>query len=961
MLYRLIKEKVNKWITSTDCSVKPLLDYIEFTGTMRDAQIEAIKTFLFLKIACKNKPLWELMYKGTFNTLSNSDLDNIPFTASSRNFLKNHPEALALFELAKSNNSQGEQTAPQLADLIASTPEVLNYEEIIKSLFYGVEYTDYLFSLPMGAGKTWLMAAYIYLNLYFALNEPENKLFAHNFIVLAPAGLKSSIIPSLIDIQEFDPSFILPEPTASILKAKLHFELLDEENTTKNSNQIKNPNAAKIQLHQPFNNLDGLVIITNAEKLYDRVDRASESIPAIFDNLTEAEKKDWLKTVQANELRQIIGEVPNLCIMVDEVHHASEEQLLRKVIEKWFTDSSSFNSVLGFSGTPYLSTPEKIKISDTMKIKNSMLSNVVTYYPLVKAVGNFLKIPKIKSSNISSEDIVRHGLNDFFSKYKDLIYPEVGCAKIAIYCGRIDTLETQIYPLVYSICQEQGLTPEESILKFYRSNNKNGFTCPPDAEARFRALDSEFSKVRIVLLVQIGKEGWNCKSLTGVILPNENSSPRNMVLQSSCRCLREVVNAKKETALIWLNPYNENILDGQLRKEHHTSIAEIQNAHADKVLVPRYSRQDVVKLPKLSYLQLNFTYSTIINDVTPIDEKINNIKPNELTNAIIHETLLTGDGLIVGEANVFENKEYIEFFHWLNLISKESLYGLDVRELNKYSIRLKRLFDLATLVDSNENHYFNPNIDQKQLRSDIRKCFSKKETVIFTQENIPREASLLKVEQLSFDYFASPDRIIYPSEQKVQEIIDSDNPQPIPPEIQKAIDTLIATGNVIAAEALRNQFSSKANEINNRTYQYIPYSFDSYLEDTYYKRILRAALEIDNSIEGYFNGDESLTEFFIDCYKYDGCYWRNIGKYYPDFLLIKRNAAGVISKVVIIETKGTIFEAAFADKKAFMEDFIKTNNKNGETKFDFLYIPESLTEEQQYSVTKQRIETFLQA
>ena len=960
MLYRLIKEKVNKWCAAPDCSVRPLLDYIEQTGKMRDAQIEAIRSFLYLKIACNNKPLWELMYNGTFNSLSDAELDNIPFTASSRNFIKNHPEARALYEFAKSCDSKGEQTAPQLAELIAASPDTLDYETIIKSLFYGVEYTDYLFSIPMGAGKTWLMAAFIYLNLYFALNEPENKLFAHNFIILAPAGLKSSIIPSLVDIQEFDPSFILPEPTSSILKSKLRFELLNEESTSKNSNQIKNPNAVKIQLHQPFNTLSGLVIITNAEKLYDRVDRASESIPKIFDNLTEAEKKEWLKTVQANELRQIIGEVPNLCIMVDEVHHASEEQLLRKVIEKWVAESS-FNSVLGFSGTPYLTTHEKIIITDSMKIKNSMLSNVVTYYPLVKAVGNFLKIPKIKSSNISSEDIVRHGLNEFFSKYKDLSYPEVGCAKIAIYCGRIDTLETQVYPLVYSFCQENGLNPEESILKFYGANNKNGFTCSPDAEARFRALDSVFSKVRIVLLVQIGKEGWNCKSLTGVILPNENSSRRNMVLQSSCRCLREVVNAKKETALIWLNPYNEEILENQLRKEHHTSIAEIQSVHDNKVLVPRYSRQEIVKLPKLSYLQLNFTYTTVINDETPINEKISEVLPKENTKAIIHETLLTGDGHIVGEANVYEKKEYIEFFHWLNLISKESFYGIDVRELNKYSPKLRRLFDMATIIDSNNNHYFNPNINQQQLRSDIRKCFSKKETVIFSQENIPREASLLKVESLSIDYFASPDRIIYPPEKEVQEIIDADNPQPIPLEIQNAIDSLIAAGNTIAAEALLNQFSSKRNEINNRTYQYIPYTFDSSLENTYSKRILRAALEIDNTIEGYFNGDESLTEFFIDCYKYDGSYWRNIGKYYPDFLLIKRNAVGAISKVVIIETKGTVFEAAFADKKAFMEDFIKANNENGKTKFDFLYIPESLTEEQQYSLTKQRIEKFLQA
>ena len=34
---------------------------------MRDAQFEAIKTYLFLKIACGNRPLWKLFSDGVFN------------------------------------------------------------------------------------------------------------------------------------------------------------------------------------------------------------------------------------------------------------------------------------------------------------------------------------------------------------------------------------------------------------------------------------------------------------------------------------------------------------------------------------------------------------------------------------------------------------------------------------------------------------------------------------------------------------------------------------------------------------------------------------------------------------------------------------------------------------------------------------------------------------------------------
>ena len=103
----------------------------------------------------------------------------------------------------------------------------------------------------MGAGKTYLMAAFIYLDLYFAQNEPSNPAFAHNFMVLAPSGLKTTIIPSLKNIQEFDPTWIIPEPTASNLRRIIKFEILDEQKSAKKSNLVRNPNAQKIYNHIP--------------------------------------------------------------------------------------------------------------------------------------------------------------------------------------------------------------------------------------------------------------------------------------------------------------------------------------------------------------------------------------------------------------------------------------------------------------------------------------------------------------------------------------------------------------------------------------------------------------------------------------------------------------------------------------------------------------------------------------
>lgn len=69
MFYRMIEQKRNQWFASADCTVRTLVDYIENAGQMRDAQVEAIKTYLYMKVACGCKPLHELFISGTFNTL----------------------------------------------------------------------------------------------------------------------------------------------------------------------------------------------------------------------------------------------------------------------------------------------------------------------------------------------------------------------------------------------------------------------------------------------------------------------------------------------------------------------------------------------------------------------------------------------------------------------------------------------------------------------------------------------------------------------------------------------------------------------------------------------------------------------------------------------------------------------------------------------------------------------------
>lgn len=925
-------------------------------GLLRDAQLESIKTFLFLKLGCKNTPLWKLMYDGKFNTLN---FDELPLTVTTRTFLASHKEAAALYEYAILKNEDGTLNAAGLASLIENHPEQVEYEKVIKELLYDTSYVDYLFSIPMGAGKTWLMAMFVYLNLYFAINEPNNPLFAHNFIIVAPAGLKSSILPSVTkDLKDFEPTIIFPEPISSKLKSIVKLEILGESSSAKSSNIVKNPNAQKVQSYQPFDTLLGLVMITNAEKLYDQIEK-SDNVPALWVTLPEAERKEWLNVKLANELREIIAQVPNLCVMVDEMHHASEEQKLRQVIEKW-VETPSFNSLLGFSGTPYFSSNKTIKISDDLKLKYNMLGNVVTYYPLANAVNNFLKFPIIKHSDVSNLDIVRNGVREFLSKYKDKTYPGVGCAKLAIYCGYIATLENEIYPEVCAICQEFNLSANDTILRYYGNDNKDGFRCAPTAQGDFLALDTPFSKCKIVLLAQIGKEGWNCKSLTGVILPSPNSSARNMVLQTSCRCLREVKNASKEEALIWLSKLNHDLLDQELRKNHHTSVAELSTKRNNTKEVKRYSRQEIVNLPLLSYVQLHIKYNTICKDDNNIEERLKSIVPMASVKRVITKSDLSGHSEIVGNILSNDINAPISYSQWINLISKESFGLISTIELKQYNSILHRLY-MAVSFDNNGDRYLSKDFQQQTLRSDIRKCFTPQTEIQCVEELIPRSASLMNLETLQRPYFPSENRITFPDEQDVDNILAADKGAPIPPEIQNAIDALRAIGNHKDADKIEAKFNNSGDSRNNRTYQYLPYSFDSGLEKIYYDKILRGLLEEFENIEVYFNGDEAMTNFFIECYDKSNGYWKRVGNYFPDFLILKRNSDNQIYKVILAETKGTPFETSFLPKKQFMEKFLAINNASESTQFEFLYIPESFDDAKQYNETKQKIENFLTA
>jgi hypothetical protein len=187
MFNEIIQSKAKLWLESPDCKVKAAIEYIRKVGQLREPQIEAIEVYLFLKIAGENKPLWQLLSEGFFTP--KEDLSKLYISDEAKDIFRNSVSARSIFEFVRQQAENTSTTLSPNEKLIAENASTINFKDVAKTIFYGVNYADYLFSLPMGAGKTFLMAALMYLDLYFAQTEPNNRLFAKVLGNLSQAGL----------------------------------------------------------------------------------------------------------------------------------------------------------------------------------------------------------------------------------------------------------------------------------------------------------------------------------------------------------------------------------------------------------------------------------------------------------------------------------------------------------------------------------------------------------------------------------------------------------------------------------------------------------------------------------------------------------------------------------------------------------------------------------------------------
>jgi len=113
MFYAMIQEKTRQWTEAADCPVRSVLDYIRQRGKLRETQISAIETYLFLKIEGRGRPLAQLFSEGFFN--QKEDLGSLHISETVRERLATDPAALALFQLSSPSTRGG--AVPEAAGL----------------------------------------------------------------------------------------------------------------------------------------------------------------------------------------------------------------------------------------------------------------------------------------------------------------------------------------------------------------------------------------------------------------------------------------------------------------------------------------------------------------------------------------------------------------------------------------------------------------------------------------------------------------------------------------------------------------------------------------------------------------------------------------------------------------------------------------------------------------------------
>jgi hypothetical protein len=554
-LYQALAGQVDAWRSANYPSDYPALkEILEFatedteTGQLRflrRAQLRALETYWYLRVVLgtpKTPELYEKLFPKPKDRRQAMGLT--------------HPDIVSLIA------DEGMEGC--LAKVLSDNAFVRQYalESLRESLT--LDYASYILALAMGAGKTILMGAIVATEFAMAMEEPDGP-FVENALIFAPGKTILSALRELADV-----------PFDRILPARLHKPFAASLKLTFTRDGDK---QIPVTWGSSFN-----VIVTNTEKI--RIQK-----PTMRGNASQMPLAFSTKAEEATELAnlrlQAIASLHHLAVFSDEAHHTYGQKLLGK----WITDPNTGELVFKDEGIKkvrrtidYLAQETNlivvINATGTPYFERQPLRDVVVWYGLgegirdgvLKELANNIKVFDLGEEEANT--LVAAVIEDFVQHYWQVSLPNGAPARLALYFPNIETRDELRGPIESALAL-RSIGPDTVLAVDGKSSEA--------VRQAFYATGSDPSAPhRILLLVNMGTEGWNCPSLFATALVRKLANSNNFVLQAATRCLRQVPG-NAHPARVYLTGVNKRTLEAQLIETYGTSLKDLDSQHAGRV------------------------------------------------------------------------------------------------------------------------------------------------------------------------------------------------------------------------------------------------------------------------------------------------------------------------------------------------------------------------------------------
>ncbi|EOG8710498.1 TnsA endonuclease N-terminal domain-containing protein [Bacillus cereus] len=710
------------------------------------------------------------------------------------------------------------------------TMEIEEYKSVFARMKkFELDYSNYIFALTMGTGKTILIATCIFYEFLLANKFPKDKRFCHNAIVFAP---DKTVLESLREIQTFDKSKVIPPEYLAWLDSNLKIHFLEDTGTTLNTidrskYNIIISNTQKIILKRQHKEK------TKVETLLNY----ASSTGSVYDQLGDLyafdeplEEKELLSNQRFSKLTRL----GNLGVFIDEAHHAFGDALAKDMGLKTSKTSlrltiNELASSLEKSGTSVIAC---YNFTGTPYSGKEVFPEVVYSYGLQEAINKaYLKKVHIEGyTNPKSKEFLRIAIKDFWEKYNNQRY-EGMLPKLAIFASTVEELQNELRPELEEILNDLGI-PIDKILV----NVGDDKITSNDDIREFNKLDSPGSNKQFILLVNKGREGWNCRSLFGVALYRKPKS-KVFVLQATMRCLR-AIGPVQETGQVYLSEENLEILDDELNKNFRLNIEGLNKMETNK------EKYKIRLVPPPVKITLNRT------------QKLHSLRDKNIT------------GKIDFELDKIDLTKY-----QLKRISQDGLKGNRKISEDLKSERDKRQFSQYTLVAEISKYLNKSCIEIEKLLLNSLPGIEQLVEIVSDYNEVLYDHIIPKL----FEYLYE----LKPYESKEEYQID------LVKESKEGYYQVTAKPELVA-EVSQGEYKA----FKEKSFHLDTYCFDSKPE----KKFFEDVVYMQDIKKIYFTGmlTHGQTDFYIQYIDPDS---NNVRKYYPDFLVEKTNGDYVIVEV----------------------------------------------------------------